>query len=236
MLSQYQGDKPAPLIRSYSSELQDEEKEIEKLVAQLESRANSQEATEEDLRILLQELHERMSRRQQLLNKEAIQLINPKMQERFARLEATPQHQLDEQMGQWLDQVAQFVSPEQIERLAELKQSHLAARAAIWEERNEINNDIKQFYQEKVASERLNTPGRIDPIHLSALTHKLEALKKNLLREDELNSGSVDQFSSILTPHQEAIITVKHYSHYKDKLSAIHMLQNVWSALSKQDK
>lgn len=236
MLSQYQGDKPAPLIRSYSSELQDEEKEIEKLVSQLDSRANSQDATEEDLRILLQELHERMSNRQQLLNKEAIQLINPKMQERFARLEATPQHQLDEQMGQWLDQVAQFVSPEQIQRLAELKQSHLAARAAIWEERNEINSDIKQFYQEKVASERLNTPGRIDPIHLSALTHKLEALKKNLLREDELNSGSVDQFSSILTPHQEAIITVKHYSQYKDKLSAIHMLQNVWSALSKQDK
>lgn len=236
MLSQYQGDKPAPLLRSYSSELQDEEGEIEKLVSQLNDRANSGNASEEDLRIVLAELHEHMSKRQQLLNKEAIQLINPKFQERFARLEATPQHTIDEQMGQWLDQVAQFVSTEQIQKLAELKQKHFAARASIWEERAQINADIKTFYQEKIAAERLNTNlGKLDPTHVSTLTHKLEALKKNLLREDELNSNSVQDFSSILTPYQEAIITVKHYSAYKDKMSAIQMLTNVWGVLSKQD-
>ena len=139
-------------------------------------------------------------------------------------------------MGQWLDQVAQFVSPEQIQKLAELKQKHYEARASIWEERATINADIKTFYQEKIASERLNTPGRLDQPALMTLTHKLEELKKNLLREDELNAGSVGEFSSILTPYQEAIITVKHYAHYKDKLSAIHMLTNVWGVLSRQDK
>jgi len=233
------GGRPAPLIRSYSSELQEEESEIEKLVEKLHERTNDANATDEDLRILLHALHEHMGKRQQLLNKEAMQLINPKLQERMARLEATPQqHQVDESIGQWLDQVAQFVSPAQIEKLAELKQKHMAARAAIWEERALINADIKQFYQEKVAAERLNTPGsnRLDQIALGALTQKLEALKRNLLREDELNTISVTEFSQILTPQQEATITLKHYSHYKDKLSAIHMLNNVWTALSKQDK
>lgn len=236
MLSQYQGDKPAPLLRSYSSELQEEETEIDKLVAQLNDRANSSTASEEDLRILLTELHDHMNKRQQLLNKEAIQLINPKFQERFARLEATPQHTIDEQMGQWLDQVAQFVSPEQMHKLVELKQKHFAARASIWDERAQINADIKTFYQEKIASERMNTNlDKLDPGHLSQLTHKLEALKKNLIKEDDLNSSSVQDFSSILTPYQEAIITVKHYAAYKDKMSAIQMLTNVWGVICKND-
>ena len=236
MLSQYQGERPAPLIRSYSSELADEETEIEKLVSRLNEKTADPNTPEEDLRILLSELHEHMGKRQQILNKEALQLVNPKLQERFARLEATPQHQVDEQMETWLQHVAQFVSADQIQKLAELKQKHFSARGAIWEERAAINADIKEFYQEKIASERFNTPGRINQAHIGVLTQKLEALKRNLVKEDELNVGSVGELSSILTPYQEAIITVKHYSHYKDKLSATQMLGNVWSILSKPDK
>lgn len=162
-----------------------------------------------------------------------MQLINPKMQERLVRLEGVPPQMADQQIGAWLQHVSQFVSPEQTHKLAELKHRHMAEREAIWTERSLINRDIKEFYQEKLAGERLNTPVKLEQSVVLALTNKLEQLKKNLAREAELNNASVQEFSRLLTPYQEAIITIKHYTYYKDKISAIQMLNNVWSVLSK---
>jgi hypothetical protein len=162
-----------------------------------------------------------------------MQLINPKMQERLARLEGVPPQMADQQIGMWLRNVSQFVSPEQIQKLAELERRHMSEREAIWVERAVINRDIKEFYQEKLAGERLNTPVKLEQAVVLALTNKLEQLKKNLAREADLNNNSVRQFSQLLTPYQEALITIKHFTYYKDKISAIQMLNNVWSVLSK---
>lgn len=228
-------DKPAPLLRSYSSELQCEDEEIDKLVDELNDLAQSQNTTDEQLKHLLKRFHEHMANRQQILQKEALQLVNPKIQERLVRIEGVPPVQVDQHVGQWLQEVSQFVSPEQIMRLSELKQRHYEAREAIWDERKRLNKEIKEFYQEKLASERLNGPRKVDQNAVLTLTNKLEELKKNLLREAELNNRSSEEFSMILTPQQEAIITIKHYSYYKDKVSAIQMLNNVWSVLSKEN-
>lgn len=87
-----------------------------------------------------------------------------------------------------------------------------------------------------MAGERLNAPGgKLEQAAVLTLTNKLESLKKNLAREDELNQQTVKEFSRILTPYQEAVITVKHYNYYKDKISAIHMLNNVWNVISKRE-
>lgn len=234
MLSQVQTllDKPAPLIRSYSTELKTEDEEIEKLVSQLNDVAQGN-GSEDQLKILLRAFHSHVAKRHSILNKEAMQLINPKMQERLVRIEGVPPHQMDEQMEAWLSHVAQFVTPDQIGKLSSLRRTHVEERAKIWTERRDINADIKVFYQEKLAAERLNTPGLHDQSAILTLTNKLELLKKNLTREYELNNNTMDEFSSILTPYQEAIITIKHYNFYKDKLSATQMLNNVWSVLSK---
>jgi hypothetical protein len=237
LMTQFQAvlDKPAPLLRSFSSELMTEDQEIEKIVHQI-SEAAQRKMDDNTLRSLLDIFHQHTARRQSILHKEAMQLVNPKMQERLVRLEGVPPQQVESQLGKWLQYVSQFVSQDQVDNLTVLKRQHLAQREQIYNERMAINHDIKEFYQEKLAGERLNAPGKLEQAAVLTLTSKLEQLKKNLARESELNNATVVEFSKIFTPYQEAIITIKHYSFYKDKLSAIHMLNNVWSVLSQKNQ
>lgn len=227
-------EKPAPLLRSYSSELQNEDEEIEKLVSELNMATFDEYTTSEELQTLLGNFHNHVSKRQQILQKEALQFVTPKMQERLVRLEGIPPNRVAIQMDQWLQDVSKFATEEQIAKLSDLRQRHHTQRAEIYNERSQINREIKEFYHEKIASERLNGPGNIDQDSVLGLTSKLEELKKNLIRESDLNSESVNAFSSILTPRQEAIITIKHYSFYRDKISSIQMLNNVWSVIAKE--
>src|SRR5688572_3410658 len=95
------------------------------------------------IRGLLHEFHQHVGRRQGLLQKEAMQLVNPKMLERFVRLEGIPPQAVDQQIAKWLQQVSQFVSPDQITRLVELKDHHMREREQMMAERSQINKEIK---------------------------------------------------------------------------------------------
>lgn len=212
-----------------------QDQEIEKIVNRLNRATSEKSNNEEELRNLLHLFHEHVSKRQNILQKEVFQFINPKMQEKIVRLEGVPPRQVETKLNEWLYEASQFVSQEQIQKLNELKQRHYESRSKIWEERNKINREIKDFYQKKLASEKFCKPQKPDPESIQILTNKLEELKKNLTKESDLNIKSVEEFSNILTPHQEAFITIKHYNLYKEKVSAFQMLNNVWSFLSSNE-
>ena len=68
------------------------------------------------------------------------------MLERFVRLEGVPSVAVDQQIAKWLQQVSQFVSPEQIKRLMELKDHHMRERELMMAERAQINKEIKVWW------------------------------------------------------------------------------------------
>jgi len=44
-------------------------------------------------------------------------------------------------------------------------------------------------------------------------------------------NNTIDKLSVILTPYQEAILMLKHYNIYRDKLSTFQVLNNIWKTL-----
>lgn len=227
-------EKP-PLLRSYSTELQLVDEEIEKIVSQLRILTyNGVREDDPELKKLLNMFHQHVDRRQKILQKDALQLVNPKLQEKLARLEGIPTLQTESKISEWLQEASQFVNDEQVIKLRELKKRYLEGRAKIWEERNDVRNEIKDFYQNKIAIERLNYTGKIDPDLVHKLQNKLELLKKNFIKETELCNEIAADLSSILTPYQEAIITIKHYNIYKERVTSFHMLNSIWNYLSNE--
>jgi len=66
------------------------------------------------------------------------------------------------------------------------------------------------------------------------LKEKLEALKKNIQDEGEIINNTIEKLSEILSPYQEAILMIKHFHLYKDKLTNFQVLNNIWKTLEKE--
>jgi len=67
------------------------------------------------------------------------------------------------------------------------------------------------------------------------LSNKLDQLKKNIQQEAEAVNRTIDKLSQILTPYQEAVLMLKHYNIYKDKLSTFQVLNNIWKTLGSEE-
>lgn len=226
--------KPAPLLKSYSLEIKFRDIKIEKLVSEM-SKILQNQGNQEELKNVLENFHNLVNERQILLDKDSFQLVNPKVQEKLVRLENISTLKINQTMEQWLKEVSEYVSPEQIKKIYQLKIKHYNIKENLWKERAQLNSQIKEFYQDKVASERMETTIKVQqPIHFT-LKSKLTQLKNNIIKEEELNQDSLKEFSSILNPYQEAMITIKSYSNYKENLSAIGILTDVWSAFSNEE-
>eukprot|EP01120_Amphizonella_sp_Union-15-10_P002439 TRINITY_DN1265_c0_g1_i2.p1 TRINITY_DN1265_c0_g1~~TRINITY_DN1265_c0_g1_i2.p1 ORF type:complete len:534 (-),score=130.22 TRINITY_DN1265_c0_g1_i2:137-1588(-) len=233
------GPKPHPLYRSYSNEIQNMDKKIEKIILALEKAARDQ-CDDVILRNLLGDFHKHVKERQDMLTKEVQQLVNPKMQEKFARLSGVPHKiqsgYIDRELQEWLKQLSeQGVSRHQLDQLKELQNRHFADLKLIYNEREQINEDIREFYQEKViGAQMVNCYPKLDDSSILVLGKKLELLKQNLERENEATNRTLLEFGNILSPYQEAILTLKYYDLYRTTVSSLAMLNNVWKALSSQ--
>jgi len=233
------GPKPHPLYRSYSNEIRTMDKEIEKIMIALEEAARNK-SDDSTLRNLLKDFHQHVKKRQDMLTKEVQQLVTPKMQEKFARLSGVPpkmSSHIDRELQEWLQQLSeQGVAREQIEKLKELQSRHFLDLKQIYKEREEINEDIRGFYQEKIlGAQMVNRTPKLDDSSILVLSNKLELLKQNLEKENEVTNQTLLEFGGILSPYQEAVLTLKHYDLYKNTLSSMAMLNNVWKALSAQN-
>jgi len=75
-----------------------------------------------------------------------MQLVNPKMLERFVRLEGIPPAAFDQQLANLMKLVSEYASQDQIQRLTQLKDRHMSERESIWAERSQIIKDIRVRY------------------------------------------------------------------------------------------
>eukprot|EP01130_Rhizamoeba_saxonica_P003820 TRINITY_DN1583_c0_g2_i1.p1 TRINITY_DN1583_c0_g2~~TRINITY_DN1583_c0_g2_i1.p1 ORF type:complete len:533 (-),score=118.88 TRINITY_DN1583_c0_g2_i1:62-1516(-) len=235
--------KPAPLLRSYSTELRNNDKEIDKIVNQLGA-ATSVAENELNIRNILSTFHKHFKERQELYMKEVQQFVNPKMQERLVRLEGVRPNNLAknprQDLSDWLIYMSRNgVSEEQLIALRELKIQHSVAMDKILQERSNINSEIRYYYQQKLRGENTatgvgdaETSDKLDQGAIEILSQKLDSLKDNLSTEVEAVNKTMDDLGQILTPYQEAMLTLKHYEYYKDKLSTFQMLNNVWNAIA----
>jgi len=59
----------------------------------------------------------------------------------------------------------------------------------------------------------------------------IDQLKMNIDRESSLVNSTIDSLSKILTPYQGAILMLKHFSFYRDKLTSFQVLNNIWRTI-----
>mmetsp|Transcript_6997 Transcript_6997/g.7682 ORF Transcript_6997/g.7682 Transcript_6997/m.7682 type:complete len:438 (+) Transcript_6997:24-1337(+) len=201
------GKTPHPLYRSYSNEIAVMDKEIEKIMIALQEACKRED--EATISNLLKDFHQHQRQRQDMLTKEVQQLVTPKMQEKFVRLSGVPPKMTaDQEINRWLSGLAdQGVSVAQIEELKKLESRHYAELRVIYREREDVNETIRGFYQDKILNnptQVVNSALRLDDSSILVLSNKLELLKKNLQRENELVSSTLDDFGNILSPVQEA--------------------------------
>lgn len=232
-LQQIRDLKPAPLLRSFSSELQDNEQEIEKILKKLDILASDPSSSDDEIRVLLRQFHECTSKRESILKEDTLQLIQPEVQEKLVKIDRMTSSKEVEGIDQLLYSIINETTKEQQSKLISLYHEYMNKRSAIWNERIEINQDIKTFYQEKIESERIDS-SNLEKTSYDTLGEKLQNLKNNLLRENELNTDTSKEFSKILTPYQEAIITVKHYKIYGENSTATQILHNLWKVMANE--
>jgi hypothetical protein len=234
--------KPAPLFRSYSEELRNTDKDMEDLVSNLNEAILSN--NDGNIKDLLSEFHQYMKRRQDILSKEVQQFANPKLQERLVRLVGVSprgsERGLESELFQWLELTTkQNVSEEQKKKLLILQEEHLSILKHIYKERENIHNDIRDYYQQKILGEQIIGTGmqktKLDNDVILGLSNKLDLLKKNIQQEAETVNNTIDKISNILSPYQEAVLMLKHYNIYKDKLSTFQVLNNIWKTIGSKE-
>jgi len=231
--------KPSPLFRSYSEELQTTDKDLESIALQLKD-ALERATNESEVKTLLHNFHEHMKKRQEILSKEVQQFANPKLQERLVRLVGvSPKSEVsttsENELIQWFDSISkQGVSVEQKESLKSLQAQHAKALSQIYRERENIHREIREYYKQKLLGEQIigsMSKVKLESSFILVLSSKLDLLKKNIQDEGQIVNNTVDKLSVILTPYQEAILMLKHYNIYRDKLNTFQVLNNIWKTL-----
>ncbi|KAN0015809.1 hypothetical protein ACTFIU_005756 [Dictyostelium citrinum] len=77
--------------------------------------------------------------------------------------------------------------------------------------------------------------GNIDISEILEFTRKLEALKKNFVKQRTLMEDTHSALSSILTPKQEAMLLVRVHSSTRYDFANMEMLKNVWGSVIAKD-
>ncbi|KAF2076393.1 hypothetical protein CYY_002298 [Polysphondylium violaceum] len=77
--------------------------------------------------------------------------------------------------------------------------------------------------------------GNIDISEILEFTRKLEALKKNFVKQRTLMEDTHSALSSILTPKQEAMLLVRVHSATRYDFANMEMLKNVWGSVVSKD-
>jgi len=235
--------KPNPLFRSYSNELQLTDKDLDEIANKLNNAINNSE-NEKNLKVLLDNFHQQMKKRQEILSKEVQQFANPKLQERLVRLVGVSPRQdniitAENELMIWFNQISKKeVTDEQKEKLKRLQQQHTNQLGQIYKERENIHKEIREYYKQKLLGEQIigsMVKAKLENDVIIVLSNKLDLLKKNIQLETKIVNETIDQLSGILTPYQEAILMLKHYNIYRDKISTFQVLNSIWKTLCSED-
>jgi len=211
--------------------------EIQRLVEQLAGKV-AEKASEQELASVISFLHQAQVTRNQLAIKGAEQLISPHIQANIVILEHSAEDTAEfsvkaKHCTYWNEYFHQIgITDKQIEQLTSIKEQHFKKLQEIYEERENLNKEIKKFYKEKL----LDCNGRFNPIETDAssilkLSTKLEQLRSNLNKEHTAMSQSY--YSQIMTPFQEAMVMLKQFANHKNHANNIQLLSSIWEAIHK---
>lgn len=218
---------------SPASQIKEAHEELNERMTQMEQ-AIAQGAPEEVIRGLLLAIQDQQRTIQKLKIRDVQQMISPSIQAKLVVLEknpdSTPKVSCCKTWNKYL--VEAGVSKEQFETIRQLKAGHHEQLREIYSERELLNKEIKEFYLGN-----LNYCGETPPVVTDGklvlmLSQKLEQLRGNLSKELELQDATVGDLGSILTPQQEAILTVRQHSFQKMHVNSMEMLNNIWAAVS----
>jgi hypothetical protein len=171
-------NKPAPLLRSFSSELRDSDKEIDTIMINLK-KLSMLGSGDDGYVPVLNRLHQHVSKRQNIITKEAQQFASPKLQEGLVRLDGVNTGSAQD-FALWIESLSKRgVSEPQKVSIKDLLSFHYDQMSVIHEERKMINVNIRSCYHANTKQDVINLGDGEYPV-IIALSNQIELLKKSI--------------------------------------------------------